>query len=180
MIVAIMIIGVVQMLIAGNGIFTDGVNTSLDAISYLNNLFNTLNTDGNDLQTYGTNLYNDLNSAAKAGCSQAKNLTAFYPSYQSYVNEYLDYVSPVPDKLSRVHDNLDRWGNEYREISVWVIYAVTIMIVLCYAISIYNKSKLSLQLFFGLTELVLILSFILIGVIMAITVSLYTMLFDVI
>jgi hypothetical protein len=163
----------VQILIFGNSYLTNGVNSSLDSIDYVNTLFNGLDDDGNNLLTYGQVLYNDLNSAGNGGCTTASSLSTFYTSYKDSVDDYLSYVSPVPDKVSIIHDDLELWGNEYRANAVWVMYAVFIVLTLLYLIGVWAKNKIMLQLSIGLTEIIMILSFILIGVIMAIVVSFF-------
>ena len=117
-----------QVILFGNGYLSSGISTSDDALNYLQNTFNDLNTYGNDLIVDGYHLRNDFtNATIKDNCQQAATLNAYLVDYFTYVDEYLSYISDVPDKCSNAQDALHQYGVHDKNSSIWAFYSMFIV-----------------------------------------------------
>lgn len=160
-----------QALLFGSKFLTDGVNTSRDAIDYLFDLTTGLNSEGQQLLTYGNQLANDFSAAETSGCTAAATLSGYVDDYYGYVNDYLDYVSPLPGQCSGASDGIDKWGVTYKNQSIWVLYIMIMLGVILYSVGMCLRSKLTLQISIGISELIMIVLFLAVGVEMVILVS---------
>lgn len=161
-----------QALVFGSAFITTGVHDSKDSINFISSTFSSLDSYGHILLNDGYALEDDFTQAINSGCTQAQEALNEVPTYIDYVNEYLSYVSPVSSKCTDINDNLDLYGIHYKNATVWVFYIMLMVGVFLYGIGILVKSKLTLQLSIGISEILMIVLFLLIGVEMCILMGL--------
>jgi hypothetical protein len=159
-----------QMLIFGNHYLTEGVNTSKDAVNYVYDLSTSLNNQGNYLLNNGTILETDLNNASPT-CPLAAQLASGVQYYTNYIDDYLGYVSPIPGRCNDATDGLEKWGEYYKNCTIWAIYALILILIILYAAGVFMKNKCFLQTAIAITQCFMIILFLLVGVEMVIIVS---------
>ncbi|RYG69675.1 hypothetical protein EON64_02150 [archaeon] len=163
-----------QMLIFGSVSLTKGVNRGIDALDFVQTTFTDLTNYGNNLTTDGNDIDYNLGQAAGIGCTQATTLQGYLPQYFGYVDDYLSYVEPVPDKCDDASNGLQKYGVHYKNASVWVLYGTILVGVALYSLGMICKSKLTLKIGIGITELLMLVLFLVVGVQMVIVVSVIT------
>ncbi len=160
-----------QSVIFGSNDLVKGVETSDNALDYVENLFNGLVTYGDTLETDGTQLDTLYNQAYDSGCQDAQDLIDEMPLYFEYIGEYQSFVDPVPGECSTVSDELHKYGTQYKNSSMWSLYGTVLLGVALYTAGLFFRSTLVLQLSVGFVQLLSLTLFILCGVEMVILVS---------
>ncbi len=147
-----------------------GVETSDNALNYVQDLFNGLVNYGDVLVADGNEL-SDLFIQATPDCQEASELSAEMYQYFEYVFQYEDFVDPVPGQCSSASDKLHEYGTEYKNKSMWTLYGVLMLGVALYLLGLFLKSALTLQLSMVFTMFLMTALFIMCGVEMVIVVS---------
>jgi hypothetical protein len=158
----------VQAIIFGNIYLTRGVHSTNDTLDYLQATFLSLNNSGAALHRDGDQLDQDLRDTR---CRAAKSLRAGLPAYFNAVEQYQALVFPIPLEIEHAQELLQLYGVDYKNRSVWVFYAVFTVCALILALGMALTTPSVFWLGSFLSNLLLIASFVLCGIVMAILVS---------
>lgn len=161
----------VQSFIIGKSFLTSGVHSSKNTVNFVLDVFNDLVSYGDKMTSYGDQLSEDFTFAQNTGCTQASNLQQYMPEYYNYISEYESYVTPVPNQLDDVSSKLELWGVTYQNYTIWGLYFIILIGLVVYLLGFWRKSKIAMRIGIGMTELIIIFLFLLIGAEMFIVVG---------
>lgn len=161
-----------QLPLFGNAELNRGVDVLKDGLDYIEDVFIELTNDGDSLTDDGNTLLDQLDTAANTGCPEASNFDDEIEEYLESVEEYLDFVEPIPDQVSFYHDGVDRWGVDFKNDTIWILYAVMMVTIFMLLIgAIFQKSRLCVLPAQCIAQPMLIIYFILVTVEMAVLIG---------
>jgi hypothetical protein len=159
---------VIQAIIFGNIYLTRGVHHTNNTLDYLQATFLSLNNSGADLYLQGKQLDSNLKDTR---CGPAKALRAGMSTYFDAIKQYRKQVTPIPLEIEHAQELLQLYGVDYKDRTVWVFYAVFILCSLFLILGIALTTPAVMWVGSFLADLLLIASFTLCGIVMAILVS---------
>lgn len=151
-----------QILIVGSGYLSQGVNTAIDALDSLENTFSNLVFSGDELSNEGNAIVQYFQSAmtTTSTCDTQPLINEMNSAYFPNVNLYQSDVSPVPNDCDTAANNLEYYGVNTKNNVIWVLYVVMTLGVLIYAVGLWFKSKLILKVSIGMSELLMVIFFV--------------------
>jgi hypothetical protein len=161
-----------QVVIWGNRDLTVALNTVDNAMGFLDNSFQSLNTDGNNLEVLGAYLYGNASEASVNGCPLAGTYLDEINSFNEDVSEFVGYVEPLPGYLNQAQDSIHAYAIDDKNYSVWVLYSVAFVTAVLFIVGLYFKSKVTLQLTIALAIFDIIVLILLCGAEMVLLVRL--------
>eukprot|EP01038_Epipyxis_sp_PR26KG_P005767 gene5767-7963_t len=148
-----------QFLFMGNNFLTSGANNANDGLNYVGTTFDTLTYNGNKLLNEGNSIQYDLGNASLT-CQYTSDLSSYFSSFDSYMNDYLTFVSPIPNKVQNFQDLIKKWAVAYKNKSVWAMYSITLISLIIYFLSIFFGSKHGLRCGIIISDIIVLILFI--------------------
>jgi hypothetical protein len=110
-------------------------------IDFLSNQFGILNTNGVQLEANGQYLLNNATLAVNSGCTAAATTIDDINNFNDNVASYQSFVEPLPGYTSNAKHEVHKYGVRDRKISLWVLYAVSMLAAVIFIISMATESK---------------------------------------
>jgi hypothetical protein len=162
-----------EILVVGSSFLSTGVHNAKSEITSLSNNITVLINEGNYLNAAGLTLQQELyNASSISTCSQALGLANGVETYfDPEISGYLDLINPLPRKCTDANNNMQKWGVDYKNSSVWVIYAMYIVVITLFILGMKVKNQMVCRIAVGIAELFILILFVLIAVEMVLVVS---------
>ena len=157
----------IQFIFIGDSDLQNGVNGGVDVIHFIQRTFLTVAQDGDAIEADGLQLLNNVTDAATAfnadpNCNFINiNLTPLENAANQIGNNSVDLVNkvqPILNSIDTVVTDIKQYAILDRNIVVGVIYAVIVVVCLFYYVCLCVRSKIGLQLLIGITEIIVIVT----------------------
>ena len=157
----------IQFIFIGDSDLQNGVNGGVDVIHFIQRTFLTVAQDGDAIEADGLQLLNNVTDAATAfnadpNCNFINiNLTPLENAANQIGNNSVDLVNkvqPILNSIDTVVTDIKQYAILDRNIVVGVLYAVIVVVCLLYYICLCARSKIGLQLLIGITEIIVIVT----------------------
>lgn len=147
-----------QLVFLGNQSVDSGITTMDNSISNLKLIFTDVVDDSNSLLTFGDTLESQYNSA-KTSCLPAKtrDLSDDFDEFDSQVNSLKSALNPAIDQMDNGQTYIDEYGVFYREIGLYVLYALSIICVIVAMICHLCKTTCGIKFTIALSTAVFLL-----------------------
>lgn len=139
---------------------SSGVTTTNNALNYLSDTFNDLTAYGNTLSSDGNIVVADFKSALTSSCNTQPLIDTMNNYYFPNIDLYSDDVSPISSDCDNGSNLLSYYGISVKNEVIWALYALMTVGVLLYSVGLLFKKKLTLQIAIAVSELLLLLFFI--------------------
>jgi endoglucanase Acf2 len=94
--------------------------------------------------------------ACGQNASSLYNTTANMQKYQHNLDEYLNRIVDIPSTINSKTDLLTNYGTTYKNDSVWILYAIVLLVIFSFEFGLCYSNKRMLQLSIAFSQLLLL------------------------
>lgn len=138
----------------GNTRLTNGARQTMDSLTTLQTTFNEVLGEVTLMQTSSNNAQNYINLAKNGNCDPG--VSSYIDAMNSAITSLNNVASPLPSKLDLVNSYLQSYAIEKKNLVVFIFFAVIAFVCVMFAIGGFCAQRWLLQIFIGLTELIVI------------------------
>lgn len=148
----IFIITCIVVVIADELIFTGshhldlGYNMGQDSLNFFYNSFDQLTNLGQQLELNGLLINNNILLASSTTCPSAYNMLNTSIDYNNDIQDYINLINPMTGKINSYHNFLTKFAFTWKNVIIFSFWGIVIFLVICFSLSIYYQSKLTLRL----------------------------------
>jgi hypothetical protein len=129
----------------GNRDLDNAIRVVDEAMDFLDVSFTALYNDGVELVNMGQYLYDNATTAVSNGCPGALVLEPQIQQFNVDIQGYMAEVEPLPGYIDSAQQSIHKYGVEDKNYSIWVLYCVSMVNAILFAVGTLVKSKSLLQ-----------------------------------